>query len=232
MNVWVHKCFPSYRVHEGIPKYIGLVGCLSRIGRVDSIIGKMGAVGKATSEWEPGFRPRCFQGSPFQQRWKRWGRSVSRVGETRHIFSQTAARIWFFFMMSVQIECRIFSVFPKPGRLLSGNPSVERTLSLPSNPTPPGTFLLPSYPLASLPGSVLTPTLSRRRRADSSLSMSNTWPNKREISPHRRDASPWRDSAGMNTSSSKTYTTNAVFQWQMCEDGLRGSKHCRYWCDV
>ncbi|XP_076155819.1 TOG array regulator of axonemal microtubules protein 1 [Alosa pseudoharengus] len=87
-------------------------------------------------------------------------------------------------------------VFPKPGRLLSGNPSVERTFSLPSNPTPTGTFLLPSYPLASLPGGVLTPTLSRRHRADSSLSMSNTWPNKREISPHRRDTSPWRDSTG------------------------------------
>ncbi|XP_031436051.1 TOG array regulator of axonemal microtubules protein 1 [Clupea harengus] len=85
-------------------------------------------------------------------------------------------------------------VFPKPGRLLSGNPSVERTFSLPSNP--PGSFLLPSYPLASLPGGILTPTLSRQRRADSLLSMSNTWPNKRESSPQRRDTSPWRDCAG------------------------------------
>ncbi|XP_037602306.1 TOG array regulator of axonemal microtubules protein 1 isoform X1 [Sebastes umbrosus] len=82
-------------------------------------------------------------------------------------------------------------VAPK-GRTLSRNPSVERTFSLPSNPTTSGSFLLPSYPLATLPGGVLTPTLSRRR-ADSSLSMSNTWPNKRENSPHQRDTSPWRD---------------------------------------
>ncbi|XP_063039510.1 TOG array regulator of axonemal microtubules protein 1 [Engraulis encrasicolus] len=93
-------------------------------------------------------------------------------------------------------------VFPKPGCLLSGNPSVERTFSLPSNASisTVGTFLLPSYPLASLPGGVLTPTLSRRRRADSSvslsLSMSNTWPNKREGTPQQRDTSPWRDTAG------------------------------------
>ncbi|XP_068577661.1 TOG array regulator of axonemal microtubules protein 1-like isoform X2 [Cebidichthys violaceus] len=78
------------------------------------------------------------------------------------------------------------------GRILSRNPSVERTFSLPSNPTTPGSFLLPSYPLASLPGGMLTPTLSRRH-ADSSLSMSNTWPNKRENTPHQRDTSPWRD---------------------------------------
>ncbi|XP_077476646.1 TOG array regulator of axonemal microtubules protein 1 [Stigmatopora argus] len=73
------------------------------------------------------------------------------------------------------------------GHLLSRNPSVERTLSLPANPsTTPGSFLLPSYPLAALPGGTATPTLSRRH-ADSSLSMSNTWPNKRDASP-RRDA--------------------------------------------
>ncbi|XP_074547737.1 TOG array regulator of axonemal microtubules protein 1 isoform X2 [Halichoeres trimaculatus] len=77
---------------------------------------------------------------------------------------------------------------------LSRNPSVERTFSLPSNSTTSGSFLLPSYPLATLPGGMLTPTLSRRR-ADSSLSMSNTWPNKRESSPHQRDTSPWRDTA-------------------------------------
>lgn len=86
------------------------------------------------------------------------------------------------------------TVAPK-GRALSRNPSVERTFSLPSNPTASGSFLLPSYPLATLPGGILTPTLSRRH-ADSSLSMSNTWPNKRENSPHRRDTSPWRDAAG------------------------------------
>ncbi|XP_070835057.1 TOG array regulator of axonemal microtubules protein 1 isoform X2 [Chaetodon trifascialis] len=85
-------------------------------------------------------------------------------------------------------------VAPK-GRMLSRNPSVERTFSLPSNPTTSGSFLLPSYPLATLPGGMLTPTLSRRH-ADSSLSMSNTWPNKRENSPHQRDSSPWRDKAG------------------------------------
>ncbi|KAM3594869.1 uncharacterized protein V6R79_015186 [Siganus canaliculatus] len=79
-------------------------------------------------------------------------------------------------------------------RALSRNPSVERTFSLPSNPTTAGSFLLPSYPLATLPGGMLTPTLSRRH-ADSSLSMSNTWPNKRENSLHQRDTSPWRDTA-------------------------------------
>ncbi|XP_054469760.1 TOG array regulator of axonemal microtubules protein 1 isoform X2 [Anoplopoma fimbria] len=82
-------------------------------------------------------------------------------------------------------------VAPK-GSILSRNPSVERTFSLPSNPTTSGSFLLPSYPLASLPAGMLTPTLSRRH-ADSSLSMSNTWPNKRENIPHQRDTSPWRD---------------------------------------
>nr|XP_046268903.1 TOG array regulator of axonemal microtubules protein 1 isoform X2 [Scatophagus argus] len=82
-------------------------------------------------------------------------------------------------------------VAPK-GRMLPQNPSVERTFSLPSNPTTSGSFLLPSYPLATLPGGILTPTMSRRH-ADSSLSMSNTWPNKRENSPHQRDTSPWKD---------------------------------------
>ncbi|XP_057715383.1 TOG array regulator of axonemal microtubules protein 1-like [Corythoichthys intestinalis] len=80
------------------------------------------------------------------------------------------------------------------GQLLSRNPSVERTLSLPTNHTTTSSFLLPSYPLAALPGGMLTPTLSRRH-ADSSLSMSNTWPNKRENSPHQRDTSPWGDTA-------------------------------------
>ncbi|XP_023258521.1 TOG array regulator of axonemal microtubules protein 1 isoform X1 [Seriola lalandi dorsalis] len=84
-------------------------------------------------------------------------------------------------------------VAPK-GRMLPRNPSVERTFSLPSNPSTSGSFLLPSYPLAALPGGMLTPTLSRRHR-DPSLSMSNTWPNKRENSPHQQDSSPWRDTA-------------------------------------
>ncbi|XP_026782606.3 TOG array regulator of axonemal microtubules protein 1 [Pangasianodon hypophthalmus] len=78
----------------------------------------------------------------------------------------------------------------------SGNSNVERTFSLPSNPTPPGSFLLPSYPLATLPGVQLTPTLSRRCHADSTLSMSNTWPNNREMSPRRREPSPWRNNNG------------------------------------
>ncbi|KAI2654033.1 TOG array regulator of axonemal microtubules protein 1 [Labeo rohita] len=73
---------------------------------------------------------------------------------------------------------------PKTSRFLSG--SVERTFSLPTNSTPPGSFLLPSYPLTTLTGSLLTPTLPRRNHADPSLSMSNTWPNKRDASPHRR----------------------------------------------
>ncbi|KAM8834429.1 TOG array regulator of axonemal microtubules protein 1 [Synchiropus picturatus] len=85
-------------------------------------------------------------------------------------------------------------------RLLSRNPSVERTFSLPSNPTTSSSFLLPSYPLAALPGGAFTPTLSRRF-ADSSLSMSNTWPNKREASPNQRDPSPWRDAPRGDVSS-------------------------------
>ncbi|XP_053366148.1 TOG array regulator of axonemal microtubules protein 1 isoform X1 [Clarias gariepinus] len=86
---------------------------------------------------------------------------------------------------------------PRTGRLPgSGNSNVERTFSLPSNPTPPGSFLLPSYPLASLTGVQLTPTLSRRSHADSALSMSNTWPNNQEISPRHREPSPWRNTNG------------------------------------
>ncbi|XP_036450106.1 TOG array regulator of axonemal microtubules protein 1 isoform X2 [Colossoma macropomum] len=88
-----------------------------------------------------------------------------------------------------------------PGCLLSGNSIVERTFSLLSNPTLPGSFLLPSYPLATLPGAQLTPTLPRRCHADSSLTMSNTWPSKQEINPHHRDPSPWRDNTGEPSSS-------------------------------
>ncbi|XP_016108497.1 protein FAM179B-like isoform X2 [Sinocyclocheilus grahami] len=73
---------------------------------------------------------------------------------------------------------------PKTSRFPSGG--AERTFSLPTNSTPPGSFLLPSYPLTALTGSLLTPTLPRRNHADPSLSMSNTWPNKRDFSPHRR----------------------------------------------
>ncbi|XP_054653259.1 TOG array regulator of axonemal microtubules protein 1-like isoform X2 [Dunckerocampus dactyliophorus] len=80
------------------------------------------------------------------------------------------------------------------GLMLSRNPSVERTFSLPSNHKISGSFLLPSYPLAALPGGMITPKLPRRH-ADSSLSMSNTWPNKRESSPQQRDTSSGRDTA-------------------------------------
>ncbi|XP_026156874.1 TOG array regulator of axonemal microtubules protein 1 [Mastacembelus armatus] len=72
------------------------------------------------------------------------------------------------------------------GHMPPRNPSVERTFSLPSNPNTCGSFLLPSYPLAALPGGMLTPTVSRRH-AETSLSMSNTWPNKRENTPHQRN---------------------------------------------
>lgn len=92
----------------------------------------------------------------------------------------------------------IWPPFPKvapKGASLSRNPSVERTFSLPSNPTACSSFLLPSYPLTALPGGVLTPTLSRRH-ADSSLSMSNTWPNKRDNSPYQQDTGPQRDKTG------------------------------------
>lgn len=82
-------------------------------------------------------------------------------------------------------------VAPK-GRLLSRNPSVERTFSLPSNASAPGTFLLPSYPLSTRAGGMPTPTLSRHR-VDSSLSMSNTWPNKRENGPQQQGTSPRRE---------------------------------------
>ncbi|KAL0969200.1 hypothetical protein UPYG_G00223780 [Umbra pygmaea] len=86
---------------------------------------------------------------------------------------------------------------------LLGNPGVERTFSLPSNPPGQGGFLLPSYPLATRPGALLTPTLSRRR-TDSLLSMSNTWPNKREGSPSRRDPSPWRETSNELSSSRRS----------------------------
>ncbi|XP_076876197.1 uncharacterized protein LOC143525774 isoform X1 [Brachyhypopomus gauderio] len=58
---------------------------------------------------------------------------------------------------------------PKSSRMLPGNP--------------PGSFLLPSYPLVTLPGVQLTPTLHRRQ-------------HKRDRSPRRRDPGPWRDSTG------------------------------------
>ncbi|XP_064185374.1 TOG array regulator of axonemal microtubules protein 1 [Anguilla rostrata] len=99
---------------------------------------------------------------------------------------------------------------PRAGRSLCRPSSAERTLTLtssatapgslalPSSSTSPGKFLLPSYPLAKLPGSPRTPRLSHRH-ADSSLSLSSTWPNKRESSPRRRDTSPWREIQGDTT---------------------------------
>ncbi|XP_067223821.1 TOG array regulator of axonemal microtubules protein 1 isoform X1 [Chanodichthys erythropterus] len=85
----------------------------------------------------------------------------------------------------------------KTGRFLSG--SVERTFSLPSNSTPPGSFLLPSYPLTALAGSLLTPAVPHRNHAEPSLSMSSTWPNRRDVSPHRRS-----DIAGEVSSSKRS----------------------------
>ncbi|KAK2826223.1 hypothetical protein Q5P01_020437 [Channa striata] len=89
------------------------------------------------------------------------------------------------------------------GHVPPRNPSVERTFSLPSNPNTSGSFLLPSYPLATIPGGMLTPTLSRGH-ADPSLSMSNTWPNKRDHSPQQQDSSPWRDKASNDHLSSRS----------------------------
>ncbi|KAJ8390886.1 hypothetical protein AAFF_G00100180 [Aldrovandia affinis] len=83
----------------------------------------------------------------------------------------------------------------KAGRPLCRPPSVERTLSLPSNTTPPGNFLLPSYPLAKLPSSPLTPRQSHRH-AEAALSLSSTWPNKREGSPYCGDPGTWRETEG------------------------------------
>nr|XP_057947049.1 TOG array regulator of axonemal microtubules protein 1-like isoform X2 [Doryrhamphus excisus] len=83
---------------------------------------------------------------------------------------------------------------------LNLDPDIFKTTNF--TETDSGSFLLPSYPLAALPGGVLTPTLSCRH-ADSSLSMSNTWPNKRESSPHQRDTSSWRDTAVQEDLSSR-----------------------------
>lgn len=59
----------------------------------------------------------------------------------------------------------------------------------------PRSFLLPSYPLSTLPGKNLTPTLPRRQ-SDLASSMSNTWPNKKENSPPPQDNQPVKDTAG------------------------------------
>ncbi|XP_026121555.1 TOG array regulator of axonemal microtubules protein 1-like isoform X2 [Carassius auratus] len=75
---------------------------------------------------------------------------------------------------------------PHPSESERGLSKTSGFLSAGAERASPGSFLLPSYPLTSLTGSVLTPTLPRRNHADPSLSMSNTWPNKRDISPHRR----------------------------------------------
>lgn len=59
----------------------------------------------------------------------------------------------------------------------------------------PRSFLLPSYPLSTLPGKNLTPTLPRRQ-SELAPSMSNTWPNKKENSPPQQDTQPTKDTAG------------------------------------
>ncbi|KAG9268226.1 TOG array regulator of axonemal microtubules protein 1 isoform X1 [Astyanax mexicanus] len=89
---------------------------------------------------------------------------------------------------------------PKPNRLLCGN-NIGCNFSLPSNPPLPGSFLLPSYPLTTPPGVQLSSAHPRRCHDESSLSMSNTWPNKQELRPHPRDPIPWRDNTGELNSS-------------------------------
>ncbi|KAK7905011.1 hypothetical protein WMY93_017618 [Mugilogobius chulae] len=89
---------------------------------------------------------------------------------------------------SLNLDQDIFQTTSIKGTMLSRNPSVERTFSLPAKSSSTGSFLLPSYPLASLPGSIPTPTLCRRH-VDSSLSMSNTWPTKETIA-HSKTLAP------------------------------------------
>lgn len=76
--------------------------------------------------------------------------------------------------------------FPKSSRFPSG--SVERTFSLPTNSTPPGSFLLPSFPL--------TPAVPRRNPADAThtLTSTHTWPSRGdptgELSSSKRSPLP------------------------------------------
>lgn len=77
-------------------------------------------------------------------------------------------------------QCTFCTVAPK-GHIHSRNLTVT-----------PRSFLLPSYPLSTLPGKNLTPTLPRRQ-ADSAPSMSNTWPNKKENSPPQLDPQHLKD---------------------------------------
>ncbi|XP_029114198.1 TOG array regulator of axonemal microtubules protein 1 [Scleropages formosus] len=86
-------------------------------------------------------------------------------------------------------------VLPKLSRPLSGHRSMEGSYSLPANSTSQGWQLLPSYPLAAVPGNPIIPVLPRPC-VNNSLSLSNTWPNNRECRPCRRDGSPRRVSAG------------------------------------
>ncbi|MBN3314518.1 TGRM1 protein, partial [Atractosteus spatula] len=78
---------------------------------------------------------------------------------------------------------------PRTPRPLCGHPGVERTFSLPSNPAAQGALILPSYPLAPAAGGQLA-SPPARRNADAAVSMSSTWPNKRENSPRCRAPSP------------------------------------------
>nr|XP_015205646.1 PREDICTED: protein FAM179B isoform X2 [Lepisosteus oculatus] len=88
---------------------------------------------------------------------------------------------------------------PRTPRPLCGHPGVERTFSLPSNPAAQGALILPSYPLAPAAGGQLA-SPPARRNADAAVSMSSTWPNKRENSPRCRAPSPWsEDGSGKDT---------------------------------
>ncbi|TSO67458.1 TOG array regulator of axonemal microtubules protein 1 [Bagarius yarrelli] len=94
-------------------------------------------------------------------------------------------------------ETCVTQTVSKTGRLLgTGNTNMEPTLSSTSYSNSPGSFLLPSYPLASLPGVPLTNTQARGCHADPTLSMSNTWPNNREMSPRWSQPNPWRNING------------------------------------
>uniref|UniRef100_W5MZP9 TOG array regulator of axonemal microtubules 1 n=1 Tax=Lepisosteus oculatus TaxID=7918 RepID=W5MZP9_LEPOC len=87
---------------------------------------------------------------------------------------------------------------PRTPRPLCGHPGVERTFSLPSNPAAQGALILPSYPLAPAAGGQLA-SPPARRNADAAVSMSSTWPNKRENSPRCRAPSPWSEDGSGET---------------------------------
>lgn len=167
---------------------------------------------------QPWLEPRHFQSSRLHRCRERWLPDVlCKILLWSQIALQTRFVAWFIPLCALSI-----TGVPKTSRPQgSGNPNVERTFSLPSNPTPPGSFLLPSYPLATLPGVQLTPTLSRRCHADSSLSMSNTWPNNRELSPRHREPSPWRNNNGVDI------IGNSYFDKCLKYHSVKVSVYCR-----